>query len=214
VGAERLIISDIRGIENDPDGGNARAIEASAQFPGRIYVHAVYSPGKYADNVEAFERVLDQPGVISIKFHCQLHNTAPESPKYRPAFEAANARGLAILTHGVLPPDMLRDLLKEMPNLTYVAAHFGASPPEDHEAYVPIANEFSNFYFDTTGSVMKLGGFRRLVEAMPPEQIVYGSDFPVMDLPYQLGRILYADIGDELKQKILWENPARICKRA
>ncbi len=213
-GVERLVLSDIKSVENDPDAGNARAIAACAEFPGRIYAYGGYAPSKYGKNVAAFERIVDQPGVIGIKFHCQLHNTRPESPLYQPAFDVANERGLPILTHGVLPPDLLRRLLTEKPNLTYIAAHFAASPPEGQEAYLAIAREFSNFYFDTTGSVIRFGGFARLVERMPVEQILYGSDFPVMDFPYQLGRVLYADISDTLKQMILWENPARIYRRA
>jgi len=47
---------------------------------------------------------------------------------------------------------------------------------------------------------------------MPVEQIIYGADFPIMDFPYQLGRVLYADISEQAKRKILWENPARIFK--
>ena len=214
VGVERFVISDIRAIENDPDSGNARAIEATAEYPGRLFAYAGYAPGKYANNIGSFERLFDEPGVVGIKFHCQLHNTPPDSPKYRPAFEVANERRLPILTHGVLPPDMLRGLLAEMPHLTYIAAHFAASPPEAHEPYLEIAGEFSNLYYDTTGSTVLRGGFARLVARMPPEQILYGSDFPIMDFPYQLGRVLYADISDELKRKILWENPSRIYRRA
>ncbi len=214
VGVERFVVSDIQAIENDPDSGNTRAIAAAAEYPGRLYVYAGYSPSKYAKNIGAFERFLDQPGVVGIKFHCQLHNTPPESPKYRPAFEVANERRLPILTHGVLPLDLLRSLLTELPGLIYIAAHFAASPPEAHEPYLAIARAFSNFYYDTTGSTVLRGGFARLVEQMPAEQILYGSDFPIMDFPYQLGRVLYADISDEVKRKILWENPARVYHRA
>lgn len=214
VGVERFVISDIKSIENDPDSGNARAAAACAEFPGRIYAYGGYAPSKYAKNIAAFEKFLDQPGFIGIKFHCQLHNTRPESPLYQPAFEVANERGLPILTHGVLPPDLLRKLLAEKPNLTYIAAHFAASPPEGNEPYLAIAREFSNFYFDTTGSVIRFGGFARLTERMPVEQILYGSDFPIMDFPYQLGRVLYADVSDTVKRTILWDNPARIYRRA
>ena len=45
---------------------------------------------------------------------------------------------------------------------------------------------------------------------LPIEQIVYGSDLPIMDYPFQLGRVPYAPIGDVEKRKILWDNSARI----
>jgi len=210
VGVERIVISDLRALESEPDSGNARLVEACARFPGRIYGYAGYSPNRYADDVAAFQRILDQPGMVGIKLHCDCHKTPPDSPKYRPAYELANERSLAVLTHGVLAPDLLRKTLTELPNMIYVAAHFAAGPPEAIQEYIAVANELSNFYLDTTGSQMRRGAFARLVQQMPVEQIVYGCDFPVMDFPYQLGRVLYADISDEAKRKILWENPARI----
>jgi len=35
-----------------------------------------------------------------------------------------------------------------------------------------------------------------------------------MDFPYQLGRVLYANISDGHKRLVLWDNPARIFRRA
>ena len=212
-GIERLVVSDIKSIENDPDAGNARSAAACADFPGRIYAYAGYAPGRYADDIAAFERALDRPGVVGIKFHCSLHQTPPESPLYRPAFEVANERRLPILTHGVLPPDLLREALTEFPNLIYIAAHYAAGPPEGNGPLIALANEFSNLYLDSTGSIIQHGAFARLLNQMPVEQILYGADFPIMDFPYQLGRVRYAEIDDAVKQKILWENPERIFRR-
>ncbi len=212
VGLQRITVSDIRALESDPDGGNARVVQACREFAGRIFGYAAYAPHRYADDMAAFEQILDQPGIVGIKIHCDTHKTPPDSPKYRPAYEVANERGLPVLSHGVFAPAQLPQVLREFPNMVYIAAHYGAGAPEGIEQYIAVANEFPNFYLDATGSQMRRGAFARLVQQMPVEQIIYGADFPIMDFPYQLGRVLYADISEQAKRKILWENPARIFK--
>lgn len=210
VGIERLNISDIKAIGNDPDAGNARMLRACAEFPGRIYGYAGYAPSKYANNVAAFEKLLGEPGVVGIKLHCALHETPPDSPKYRPAYELANEAELPVLCHGKLAPEDLRSLLTELPKMSFIAAHMAGSAPESIGPYIELARECPNFYMDATLSTLLRGAFARLVAQVPAEQILIGSDFPIMDFPYQLGRVLYADISDELKRKVLWENPSRL----
>lgn len=210
IGVERIVMSDIRAVESDPEGGNARVVEACAQFPGRIYGYAGYAPSKYAENLARFERFLEQPGMVGIKLHCESHQTPPDSPQYYPAYELAHERHLPLLTHGLLAPEVLREVLTELPHMVYIAAHHGAVAPETIQPYIALANEVPSFYLDATDSRMRREAFARLVRQMPIEQIVAGSDFPIMDFPYQLGRVLYADISEEDKKKILWENPSRI----
>ena len=207
---ERMTFSDIRAIENDPDGGNARMVDACAEFPGRLYGYAGYAPAKYAGRRAAFEDVLDQPGVVGIKLHCQLHGVEPNDPLYRPAYEMAHERGLPLKSHGVPQPAHLREMLQELPGMNYIAAHFGAGPPEGIKAYIEIANEFPNFLLDATGSVISRGAFARLMSQVPATQVVAGSDFPIMDLGQQFGRVIHADIADDIKRQVLWENPCRI----
>ena len=78
---------------------------------------------------------------------------------------------------------------------------------------MPVAYARGNLYFDLAMSAMPRGTLAWLAARVPPGQIVYGSDHPVMDFPYQLGRVLYADVPDEVKRIVLWDNAARIFGR-
>jgi len=152
VGLQRITVSDIRALESDPDGGNARQRHSGVgkrpgwwqrqgraglqgicgprrEFAGRIFGYAAYAPHRYADDMAAFEQILDQPGIVGIKIHCDTHKTPPDSPKYRPAYEVANERGLPVLSHGVFAPAQLPQVLREFPNMVYIAAHYGAGAP-------------------------------------------------------------------------------------
>ncbi|RKY30269.1 MAG: metal-dependent hydrolase, partial [Candidatus Omnitrophota bacterium] len=40
--------------------------------------------------------------------------------------------------------------------------------------------------------------------------IVFGSDIPFLSQTHQIGRIIFADISEEDKKKILCDNPKKI----
>jgi len=120
---------------------------------------------------------------------------------------------MPVLVHGAPSPPFLGKLLGELPGMTYIAAHYAAGPPESAAPYIALANDHPNLVLDATGSGMLRGAFDRLLERMPAGQLVAGSDFPLMDLPYQLGRVLYCRASDAVKQQILWDNPARLFER-
>ena len=214
IGIERTVISDIRAIESEPTSGNARIADAAEAHPGRIYGYLGFAPWLYGADVAAAEKLLDRAGIVGIKLHCHCHDTSPDAPEYRVAYELAHERGLPVLTHGLLAPDALRKTLDELPNMTYVAAHYAALPPEGMEDYIAIARDYPNFVMDSAGSQIQAGAFARLLERVPVDQVMFGCDFGIMDFPCQLGRVLHADISDEAKQKVLYDNAARIYGKA
>ena len=67
-----------------------------------------------------------------------------------------------------------------------------------------------NLFFDLGVSQIPRGTLAWLVEQVPHEQILYGSDHPLNEFTFQLGRVIYADIPDNVKRAILWDNSARI----
>lgn len=213
VGVERITVSDMSCIENDSEAGHERLRRAITEYPGRIYGYAVFSPAHHADAPQEFERLLDQPGMVGIKVHCGTHATPAESPRYRRAYEVAHERRLPVLVHGSPAVPFLDKLLRELPGMIWVAAHYAAGPPEGIAPYIALATELPNLVLDATGSGMERGAFDRLLAQMPVQQIVAGSDFPIMDLPYQLGRVLHCRASDAVKQQILWDNSVRLFEK-
>jgi predicted TIM-barrel fold metal-dependent hydrolase len=49
-----------------------------------------------------------------------------------------------------------------------------------------------------------------LVQEAGAERIVFGSDVPLMDPGYQLGRVLGSLLSADEKRRILYENAARL----
>lgn len=111
---------------------------------------------------------------------------------------------------GNLSPEFFKSTLSEYPDCKFIFAHIGGSSKEALKPFLEVAHECSNFFFELSLSNIPRGVLAWLVKNAPVEQILYGSDHPLNGFSYQLGRVLYADISDQIKQKILWDNAAQI----
>ena len=162
--------------------------------------------------IEEAERCIDL-GARGIKLHPRAQKISLEDARLTPVFELAAARKVPILIHGGrgLPPIAahLEALVRRCDGVQLIVAHAGIAD---------MANLTSRFagdrgvYFDTsTWSPVDLLDFYR---QMPPEQIVYASDYPYGRQPTSLlmalrtARVAGFDAGEV--RALLAENAARI----
>ena len=212
VGVERFAVSHFLAIGADYGEGNTRIGNGVAAFPDRLVGYVVYNPNYESEMAHEMTRGFDELGCSGIKLHCSLHDTSTEDPRYRLAFQTAHDRNCPILCHVNRGPSpaFLMDTLAAFPHAKFIYAHIGGGTREELKPFLGVAHERPNLFFDLGYSKMARGTLAWLVEQAPPAQILYGSDHPVNGFPYQLGRVLYADIPDVLKRMILWDNAARI----
>jgi predicted TIM-barrel fold metal-dependent hydrolase len=134
--------------------------------------------------IEEATRCLDL-GARGIKLHPRAQRFLPDDPRLEPVFELAAERRVPILIHGGrgLPPiaDSLARLLDRHCPPALIVAHAGI---------VDLAAMAENFagragvFFDTSvWSPLDLLDLFRLV---PPEQVVYASDYPYGRQPNSL----------------------------
>ena len=212
LGVERLVISDLLAIGPDYRKGNDRVGEALAEFPDRLVGYAVYNPNYESEMDDEMSRCFDELGCSGIKLHCMLHDTSTEDPSYRRAFRVAEERACPVLchVHEGPSPDFLAALLAEHPNAKFIYAHLGGGPRAGLEPLLPVAADRPNLFFDLAMSAMPRATLAWLAGQVPPAQILYGSDYPIMDFSYQLGRVLHAQLPEKVKKMILWSNAESI----
>jgi hypothetical protein len=187
-------------------GGNDRVAAAMRAYPGRFLGYATVDPNEPEAMVGELERCFDQLGFHAIKFHCDTHGYPADGENYRPALEFANAHGLAVLIHGRITEEML----KRYPHAQFLSAHVGGWDGRSPNHAVELAKIYPNIYCELCSSVCYNGAMEKLVEEVGADRIVYGSDTPLMDAGYQLGRVLGAKIDAEDKEKILYRNALRL----
>jgi predicted TIM-barrel fold metal-dependent hydrolase len=134
--------------------------------------------------VEEARRCLDA-GARGIKLHPRAQKFTASDARLAPVFEIAAEYRVPILIHGGrgLPPIAagLRALVDRYPEATLIIAHAGIA---DLAALADSMAGRKGVLFDTsTWSPIDLLDFYRLI---PPEQVVYASDYPYGQQPNSL----------------------------
>jgi predicted TIM-barrel fold metal-dependent hydrolase len=134
--------------------------------------------------VEEARRCLDA-GARGIKLHPRAQKFTAGDKRLAPVFEIAAERRVPILIHGGrgLPPIAagLRALVDRYPEAPLIIAHAGIA---DLAALASCMAGRKGVLFDTsTWSPIDLLDFYRLI---PPEQVVYASDYPYGQQPNSL----------------------------
>jgi predicted TIM-barrel fold metal-dependent hydrolase len=134
--------------------------------------------------IEEARRCLDA-GARGIKLHPRAQKFTATDDRLGPVFEIAAERRVPILIHGGrgLPPiaEGLRALVERYPEAPLIIAHAGIA---DLQALASCMAGRKGVLFDTsTWSPIDLLDFHQRV---PPEQVVYASDFPYGQQPSSL----------------------------
>lgn len=189
---------------------------------GRIKFLGVYHPGHKAECLAVFKEALKCPGFRGLKLHPSAHGIPADSDEYAPAWKFAADHDLAILTHswsvsGHNPvqklsiPERFEKFAKGFPGVRFVLGHAGGRGSGRGEA-LRMAKKYRNVHLDFAGDIFCCRLIESLVAAVPPEKILFGSDFPWLSPNANFSRVLLADIPNTVKQAILGDNAARVYK--
>jgi uncharacterized protein len=162
--------------------GNDRTLEFAARAEGRLipFVRLALDEGP----IEEARRCLDL-GARGIKLHPRAQKFLLDDERLAPVFALAAERGVPILIHAGrgLPPiaEALERLVDTHPGSQLILAHAGIADLAN------LAYRFAGkrgVFFDTSvWSAIDLLGLLRLV---PPEQVVYATDYPYGQQPGSL----------------------------
>ena len=142
--------------------------------------------------------------VLGIKIHPHCHGY-PIRQYADDIFSFADSLGQTVVMH---PDDML-DTLKyanKYPNMRLIVAHLGTN-----EEYVKIIQDakHQNIYTDTSGMAsFKNNVIEHTVQQVGSNKILFGTDS--YSCAFQRGRIDYANILEEDKENILYNNAMRL----
>jgi predicted TIM-barrel fold metal-dependent hydrolase len=162
--------------------GNDRTLEFAERSGGRLIPFVRLDLGE--DPIDEAKRCLDR-GARGIKLHPRAQKFRLDDDRLTPVFALAAERRVPILIHGGrgLPPigDHLHHLVDAYPEAQLIIAHAGIA---DLDALAGHFAGKAGVFFDTSvWSPIDLLSFFNLV---PPEQVVYASDYPYGQQPASL----------------------------
>jgi predicted TIM-barrel fold metal-dependent hydrolase len=162
--------------------GNDRTLEFAARSQGRMIPFVRLDLAE--DPIGEAERCLDR-GARGIKLHPRAQKFLLDDERLAPVFAVAAERRVPILIHGGrgLPPiaDHLLRLVEVYPEAQLIIAHAGIADLSGLAAH--FAGKAGVFFDTSVWSAIDLLGFFHLV---PPEQVVYASDYPYGSQPNSL----------------------------
>ncbi len=137
--------------------------------------------------LEEIEKLKDM-NLAGVKFHPPFQKVHLDDERYIPMWKRINHLGFPVLIHCGrargdgqydLFPSGVAKFMKYLPDVPVVLAHMGGRSGNPEEEKI-LFNMPENVYVDTTMSAerQEMADFERLVSAMRPERVIFGSDFP------------------------------------
>jgi len=216
VGVAAAAISANSAWAADMRTGNDLAAEAVSRWPGRFTAYCVVNPNYPGEIEDELKRCFDGLGFRMIKIHPSVHRVKMTDAAYEAVFEFAARRGAPVLTHTWVDDphcgiEVAAEAARRHRGVTFLWGHSGG---DDVAEALDEAGNLDNVFLELAASRVWNGQLELMVERFPVERIVFGSDFPFISLPQQVGKVVFADIAQEARRMILHDNAARLLAEA
>ena len=214
-GIDKMVFSSFTAIHGETRVGNAETAEAITEGQGRLFGYAVVNPNYPKESIEDITRLFAQSAeFVGLKLHCQLHGAQLHDAGYAECLSFADAHELPVLVHGG-GQDEWDAVALRYPGANFIMAHACAwdGRSASGKALYERVRHTSNLYVDVSGSAAHRNAMFALIDLVGAERILYGSDFPMFDLGFEVGRVTLSAIPDAQKELILATNARRIFKR-
>ena len=216
------VCSDMSSIMEDCGRSLEIADKIFEQSNQRIYILCVFNPNYPEESLAVMKKLCKKPYLVGIKIHPSWHGIDAESGKYEPLWRFAADNDLTIMSHTwsvssynpvqkLSTPLKFEKFIKQFPKVRFVLGHFGGRGSGRYEA-IKLINQYPNVYGDFSGDIFDYELMENLVKAVPSDKILYGSDYSMFDPRANLFHVLFADVSDEIKLKILRENAMKVYK--
>ena len=197
-----------------PHQAHNELAQTVAASEGRLIGFAYASPLN-PEMVAETRRAIDVLGFCAIKIYPPTGDITLTDVRWKPLFDFANARELAIISHtGVersCSPSMFNEIAPQYPKVKFVIGHSGNVHPHRGHA-IEAARAHDNVFLETCSTNRQTRFIEDLVQGAGAEKVLFGSDVPLMDPRVQIGKILCASISDEQKRMVLGTNARRLLK--
>lgn len=195
-GIELAITFPFAGITSDYAFGNDTVAAAVGQYPDRFIGFACVNPHYHSEMEDELERSA-AAGLRGIKLISDYQQYPTDGPKLFPAYEFAHEHSWMILNHNWGPPQFLDKLARTFSKACFIIGHYSSGV-----SYADVIDSHDNV-FQCTCAALNFGDIEALVDAVPADRIVFGSDFPDLPIMFSLAPILYARISDDDKRAIV-----------
>jgi len=224
IGIEQIFIAPHIAITCDYISGNNLVLKAAQKYPGRVIALATANINYNLENIHELDRCFKNSIFKGIKLHPDLLGYSIKDCRLNDVFQFAADHGAFVISHTdarinsnhlikLSEPSWFEPYLQKFPNVDFIFAHCGLTS-EGFEESLRLSQLYSNVYLDTTGfRFSDIWTVEEIVKRANVRKLLFGSDMPYNDAGSALGRVIYADISEEDKCRILAKNALDLLQR-
>jgi len=213
-------------VTREPRNTNEHVIDLASRYPEAFagVLASLDTSAPDMDKLASRAQELARNAVVKgFKFHPPDQGFYPHDRKYYPIWEVLQAANKPVMFHTGFTvlgantdggrgigldygrPIHLDTLARDFPNMKIVAAHPGWPWQEE---LIGVITHKRNVYADTSGYLAEQLPeiFRRAMRGRLQDKILFGTDFPYVDLEKALVSFDKLDFEDASREKILFAN--------
>ena len=223
-----LLASDWESTTGEPPVTNDYVAGIVRKYPKQFIGFCSVDPWQGRKAIDEVRRSVEELGLRGAKFHPSLQEFFPNDRRFYPLWEACAQLNLPLLLHtgmtglgiglpgggGVktkycAPIPYIDDLAADIPELTIIMAH-PAFPWVDEQLAVLLHKP--NVVMDLSGYSPKYfqPQLVQYANTLLQDRMMFGSDYPSITPDRWLGDFAEAPFREEVREKILRENAARL----
>ena len=203
---EKCIISSALAIVYDIVEGNAKMADLIVPHD-ELLGYIVLNPKYLERSKRELEKYAQNPKVVGVKMHPYYCDEPFDSAATKKILEMISEYRLPILvhTHGDpwSSPACIGRIAKQFPDQVIIMGHGGLTNFDDG---IAVTAEHDNIFLEICGSPIPSGKIDRAVNKLGSKRILYGSDIALLSPSFALGTVLDADISENQKEDILYNN--------
>ncbi|MDA0711131.1 MAG: amidohydrolase family protein [bacterium] len=206
MGIDLTAVSSLPGTIGGWTRGNDQVIEAVQNYPDRFFGYITINAHDPGGVLKECERCWDG-GCRALKLHTG-QGPDYDHPAIEPALEFANEKGCPVLCHvWGRELDHMEPLMNRYSNSTWILAHAGCA---EKEKYARVARAHDNAVIETCYSRCPKGLIEYFVDEGLEDKTLWGSDANFYASTHQFGRVLFAEVSETIKKKLLCDNARRV----
>lgn len=207
-GITRCAVSNSATNASQVRNANTFLAEAVRGHDGYLAFGTIY-PG-----MDGFEEELDRMlelGLRGVKIHPDFQKLAIDDERGIETYRAIARRDLPVLFHmgddryDFSSPERLTNLLRRVPELRAVAAHFGGWRSWTR-SLAHLQTESVLYDTSSTLGMIDRDMVLRFIDAIGPDRLIFGTDFPMWSPKEELNRFFSLGLSESDQQKILYGN--------
>lgn len=208
-GIDKACTSASRFLKFDFKEGNRVTAECIRKYPERLIGFFIADPLRSDETVKELDRYINEEGFKGIKIHCSHNSVSYDNNVYDIIYERAARYRLPVLAHAFSYSEakQLVNAALRFPNVNFICGHSGG---KDWSYTIDMIAKTENVYFDVCASVIDSGRVEAFVKAAGAERVMFGTDLPFLKASCCLSQVKHADISNEEKNMILYENISKL----